>query len=307
MTVRTTSDATTRVQTGEVIERRKATAGESESWRDLSSTTQGILYVALVLLAVMMLFPFVWMVSTALRPDGYVTDQSLIPQPYLAFENFEKAWNYRGTYFTLWTINSFVIAVVGTVLAVTLNALSGYAFAKYQFPGRNILFMCVIATMMIPFQVIMIPVYVTLAQFNLVNNYWGVILPSTASAFGIFLMRQFMQSIPDELLDAARMDGASELRIFGQIIVPLSMPAIAVFAILHFQFMWNNYLLPLLVMSRRQMFTLQVGIVNFQGEYRAEWNYMMAMVLVSIVPTIAIFLFFQRYFIRGIAMTGMKG
>jgi alpha-1,4-digalacturonate transport system permease protein len=307
MSAQRTADETARTETEEVTERRTGSLEERETWRDQSIKTQGFIYIVLILMAIVILFPFVWMVVTALRPDGYVTEQGLIPQPYLAFENFEKAWNYRGTYFTQWTINSFFISIVGTGLAVTLNALSGFAFAKYRFFGRDLLFIAVIATMMIPFQVIMIPVYVILAQLGLVNTLWGVILPSTASAFGIFLMRQFMQSIPDELLDAARMDGASELRIFGQIIVPLSMPAIAVFSILHFLFTWNNYLLPLLVLNRRQMFTIQVGIVSFQGEYQAEWNYMMAMVIVSIVPTIAIFLFFQRYFIRGIAMTGMKG
>jgi len=307
MMVEVTKQEATGARIGGLRQRRARGADEGESWRDLSVTAQVTLYAILGAISVLMLFPFVWMVVTALRPSGYETLQTLIPQPYLAFENFGKAWNYRGTFFTQWTINSVVISFVATALAVILNALSGFAFAKYSFPGRDILFLCVLATMMVPFQVIMIPVYVTIAYLGLANNYWGVILPSTASAFGIFLMRQFMQSIPDELLDAARIDGASELRIFRQIIVPLSMPAVAVFAILHFLHMWNDYLLPLLVMTRRQLFTLQIGIVNFQGEYRAEWNLMMSMVIVSIIPTILIFLFFQRYFVRGIAMTGMKG
>jgi ABC-type glycerol-3-phosphate transport system permease component len=287
--------------------RRRARGDEGEAWRELSSPAKAGLYAILVFLSILMLFPFVWMVSTALRPAGYETLQTLIPEPYLAFENFGKAWNYRGTFFTQWLINSIVISVVATFMSVVLNALSGFAFAKYTFPGRNFLFLCVIATMMVPFQVVMIPVYVVIANLGLANNYWGVILPSTASAFGIFLMRQFMQSIPDELLDAARIDGASELRIFRQLIVPLTMPAVAVFAILHFLHMWNDYLLPLLVLSKRQLFTMQIGIVNFQGEYRAEWNLMMSMVIVSIIPPIAIFLVFQQYFVRGIAMTGMKG
>ena len=307
MTVEATTGETAGLQ-AKVGRRRGRSAIEGESWRELSAVAQVALYVILVILSALMLFPFVWMVSTALRPAGYETLQTLIPQPYLAFENFVKAWNYRGTFFTQWLVNSVVISFVATFIAVVLNALSGFAFAKYTFKGRDALFICVLATMMVPFQVIMIPVYVVIAAYlGLANNYWGVILPSTASAFGIFLMRQFMQSIPDELLDASRIDGASELRIFSQIILPLSMPAVAVFAILHFLFMWNDYLLPLLVMTRRQMFTFQIGIVNFQGEYRAEWNLMMSMVLVSIVPPILIFLLFQRYFIRGIAMTGMKG
>ena len=169
-----------------------------------------------------MLFPFVWMISTALRPEGHQAELSLIPQPYLAFENFARAWTYPHTLFNQYAINSLVIAIVSTVLAVSLNALAGFAFAKYKFPGRTVLFYLVLATLMVPFQITMIPTYVTVAKLGLINNYWGVILPGTASAFGIFLVRQFMQSIPDELLDAARIDGSSEFGIFVRIIVPLS-------------------------------------------------------------------------------------
>ena len=283
------------------------TKRDVESWRDMSFATQASMYLALGIMTVLLLFPFVWMVSTALRPSGYDFDTSLIPRPHVAFENFALAWNYPDTMFPQYTINSVIIAVVGTILAVTLNTLSGFAFSKYEFFGRDVLFLVVIATMMIPFQVIMIPVYVTLATLGLVNTYWGVILPSTASAFGIFLIRQFMQSIPNELLDAARIDGTSELGIFAWIVVPLSMPAIAVFAILHFVFLWNDYLIPLLVMNRQEMYTLQLGIKGFMTEYQAKWNFLMAMTLVSLIPTVGVFLFFQQYFVRGIAMTGMKG
>ncbi len=278
-----------------------------ESWRELSIGTQIALYAVLIVMSVIMFFPFLWMVATALRPQGHEADLSLIPQPYLAFENFSRAWNFRGSFFLQWTLNSVFISVTATVLAVLLNSLAGFAFAKYEFRGRGVLFFAVLATLMIPFQVTMIPVYVTLANLNLVNSHWGVILPGTASAFGIFLIRQFMQSIPDELLDAARIDGSSELGIFVRIIVPLSMPAMAVLAIFTFLARWNDYLLPLLVLNRRQTYTLQIGIVNFMSEYRAEWNLLMAVSLVSIMPTVALFLFFQRYFVSGIAMTGMKG
>jgi alpha-1,4-digalacturonate transport system permease protein len=305
MTVEVTNKAARTIAVG--TRRRRTRSAEGESWREMTGSAQAGLYVILVLISILMLFPFVWMVSTALRPSGYETIQTLIPQPYFAFENFGKAWNYRGTFFTQWLLNSVYISFVATFMAVVLNALSGFAFAKYNFPGRDFLFLCVLATMMVPFQVVMIPVYVVISALGLANNAWGVILPSTASAFGIFLMRQFIQSIPDELLDAARIDGASELRIFRQLIVPLTMPAISVFAILHFLHMWNDYLLPLLVLTSRQLFTMQIGIVNFQGEYRAEWNLMMSMVIVSVIPPIAIFVLFQRYIVQGIAMTGMKG
>jgi alpha-1,4-digalacturonate transport system permease protein len=281
--------------------------GDAEAWRDMRLGVQVALHVMLILVSIAMFFPFLWMIATALRPQGHEADLTLIPQPYLAFENFARAWNFRGSFFFQWTVNSVLTSLIATVLAVVLNSLSGFAFAKYQFRGRELLFFAVLGTLMVPFQVTMIPIYVTLANLGLVNTYWGIILPGTASAFGIFLIRQFMQTIPDELLDAARIDGTSELGIFARIIVPLSMPAMAVLAIFTFLGRWNDYLLPLLVLNRRQMYTLQIGIVSFMGEYRAEWNLLMAVSLLSILPTVAIFLFFQRYFVRGIAMTGMKG
>jgi alpha-1,4-digalacturonate transport system permease protein len=286
----------------------RGASGEAERRRTLASPIlRAIPYVILGTVAVLMLFPFLWMIATALRPEGHQADLSLIPQPYLAWENFARAWTYPHTLFNQYAINSIVIAVVSTLLAVFLNALSGFAFAKYDFPGRTILFYVVLATLMVPFQITMIPTYVTVARLGLINNYWGVILPGTASAFGIFLVRQFMQSIPNELLDAARIDGCSEIGIFIRIIVPLSGTVLAVLALLTFLYRWNDYLLPLLVLNRQQMFTLPIGITNFIGEYQAEWSLVMAASLISIVPTVGLFLFFQRYFVSGIAMTGMKG
>jgi alpha-1,4-digalacturonate transport system permease protein len=280
----------------------------AERERTLAGTLyRAIPYVLLSAVTLLMLFPFVWMISTALRPEGHQAELSLIPQPYLAFENFVRAWTYPHTQFNQYAINSLVIALVSTFLAVALNALAGFAFAKYKFPGRTILFYLVLATLMVPFQITMIPTYVTVAKLGLINNYWGVILPGTASAFGIFMVRQYMQSIPDELLDAARIDGSSEFGIFVRIIVPLSRTVLTVLGLLTFLYRWNDYLLPLLVLNRQQMFTLPIGITQFIGEYQAEWSLVMAASLISIVPTVALFLFFQRFFVSGIAMTGMKG
>jgi alpha-1,4-digalacturonate transport system permease protein len=300
--------AAVRESTSPPIGHEATLLSETEGRRSLPGMLYySIPYLFLGVVSVLMLFPFVWMISTALRPEGHQAELSLIPQPYLAFENFARAWTYPHTLFNQYAINSLVIAVVSTVLAVSLNALAGFAFAKYNFPGRTILFYLVLATLMVPFQITMIPTYVTVAKLGLINNYWGVILPGTASAFGIFMVRQFMQSIPDELLDAARIDGSSEFGIFVRIIVPLSGTVLAVLGLLTFLYRWNDYLLPLLILNRQQMFTLPIGITNFIGEYQAEWSLVMAASLISIVPTVALFLFFQRYFVSGIAMTGMKG
>ena len=281
---------------------RDATSG---GYGRMSSQTKVLLYIVGAVVTVLMLFPFYWMIVTALRPPGTEADLTFIPQPYLAFENFTRAWNERP--FTQFTINSTIIAVVGTVLTVFLNALAGFAFAKYRFPGREILFYAVLATMAVPFHITMIPVFVTLARLNLVNTYWGVILPGVASAFGIFMIRQYMQSIPDDLLDAARIDGASELGIFFRIIIPLSKPALAVLVIFSFLGRWNDFLLPLLVLISPDMQTLPIGIASFIGEYRADWPAVMAVSLISILPTVVVFLFFQRYFVSGMAISGMKG
>jgi ABC-type glycerol-3-phosphate transport system permease component len=294
-------------QQSSVLPASQQTAAPVDRLNGLTVSQQTLLHLALIVMALAMFFPFFWMIATALRPPGQEADISLIPRPYLAFENFSRAWNYPRAPFPQYTINSFVIAILSTVIGVFLNSLAGFAFAKYRFPGREVLFYLVLATLMVPFQITMIPIYVTIAKLGLINNYWGVILPGAASAFGIFLIRQFMQSIPDELLDAARIDGSSEIGIFLRIVVPLSGPALAVLAIFTFLARWNDYLLPLLVMNRQAMFTLPIGITNFIGEYRAEWSLVMAAALFSIVPPVLLFLFVQRYFVSGIAMTGMKG
>lgn len=294
--------------TGLPLGRTAVAAAQVQRQRTLAGALyRSIPYVLLSAVSVLMLFPFVWMISTALRPQGHQSELSLIPQPYLAFENFARAWTYPHTLFNQYAINSVVIAVVSTFLAVALNALAGFAFAKYRFPGRTVLFYLVLATLMVPFQITMIPTYVTVAKLGLINNYWGVILPGTASAFGIFMVRQFMQTIPDELLDAARIDGSSEFGIFVRIVVPLSGTVLTVLGLLTFLYRWNDYLLPLLVLNRQQMFTLPIGITNFIGEYQAEWSLVMAASLISIAPIVALYLYFQRFFVSGIAMTGMKG
>lgn len=288
----------------------ESAASEAEAWRDVSVGAQVISYSVLVLMTVLLMFPFVWMVSTALRPSGYDFDTSLIPRPHVAFENFGLAWTYPDTMFPQYTVNSVIIAVVGTFLAVALNTLSGFAFSKFTFWGRDVLFLLVIATMMIPFQVIMIPVYVTLATLGLVNSYWGVILPSTASPFGIFLMRQFMQSIPNELLDAARIDGAGEYRIWLQVVVPIIRPALGALAIMQFLGAWNSFLGPLLIAQGQDMFTLPVAIRVVQGALMGgvqQWGAILLGADIGTVPILIVFLLATRQFISSLAVGAVKG
>jgi ABC-type glycerol-3-phosphate transport system permease component len=205
-----------------------------------------------------------------------------------------------------WTWNSLVIAVVAVVITVSLNLLCGYAFAKFRFAGRDILFIGVLSALMIPIQVIIVPLFLVVADLGLLNSYWGVILPRAAEAFGIFMVRQFMVSIPDELLEAARLDGASELTIFLKVVLPLSKPIIAVLIIFTFMWRWNDFVLPLVILTDQEMYTVQLGLNLLKGQYNTEWTDIMAIALLSLTPMLVIFVFFQRQLIQGIAGTGLK-
>ena len=192
------------------------------------------------------------------------------------------------------------------MITVSLNLLCGYAFAKFRFAGRDILFIGVLSALMIPIQVIIVPLFLVVADLGLLNSYWGVILPRAAEAFGIFMVRQFMVSIPDELLEAARLDGASELTIFLKVVLPLSKPIIAVLIIFTFMWRWNDFVLPLVILTDQEMYTVQLGLNLLKGQYNTEWTDIMAIALLSLAPMLVIFVFFQRQLIQGIAGTGLK-
>ncbi|MEM7799321.1 MAG: carbohydrate ABC transporter permease, partial [Chloroflexota bacterium] len=184
--------------------------------------------------------------------------------------------------------------------------LSGYAFAKYKFWGSTVLFLIILSTLMIPLQVLLLPRFLLIARLGWLNTYWSVIGPHMADPFGLFFARQFMLQIPDELLEAARLDGASEFTIFTRIVLPLSKPAIAVLAILGFAGRWNAFAWPLVALTRKEMFTVQLGINFMKGEFFTDFPAVISMVVVSIIPTVIVFLAFQRFFIQGIARTGLK-
>lgn len=252
-----------------------------------------------------MFFPVYWMFATAVRPKDEVFSGAagLIPSSFV-WQNFADA--IGRVPFLSWTANSLIITVFAVVITVTINLLCGYAFAKFRFAGRDILFLAVLSALMIPFQVIIVPLFLVVSELGLLSDYWGVILPRAAEAFGIFMVRQFMVSIPDELLEAARIDGASELKIFFRIVVPLSKPIIAVLVIFTFMWRWNDFALPLIVMMKHEMYTVQLGLNLLRGQFNTEWSMIMAIALLSLVPMLIIFTFFQRYFVQGIAGSGLK-
>jgi ABC-type glycerol-3-phosphate transport system permease component len=263
------------------------------------------LWLLLAAGAVVMFFPIYWMFVTAIRPESelFGGNVRLLPTGWL-WSNFSDAVNALP--FLSWAWNSTVIAVVAVVITVALNLLCGYAFAKFRFAGRDILFIGILSALMIPIQVIMVPLFLVVADLGLLNNYWGVILPRAAEAFGIFMVRQFMISIPDELLEAARLDGASELTIFLKVVLPLSKPIVAVLIIFTFMWRWNDFVLPLIVLTDQEMYTVQLGLNLLKGQYNTEWTDLMAIALLSLVPMLVIFVFFQRQLIQGIAGTGLK-
>jgi len=262
-------------------------------------------WLVLVAGAVVMAFPIYWMLVTAIRPRTEIFDRevNLLPSALLP-ENFVTAWTRLP--FADWTLNSTIITVASVILTVTINLLCGYAFAKFRFVGRDVLFIAIVSALMIPVQVVLVPLFLIIADFGLLNTHWGIIIPRAAEAFGIFMVRQFMVSLPDELLEAARIDGAGELRIFFRIVLPLSLPIVAVLTIFTFMWRWNEFALPLVVLTDQTMFTLQLGLNLLRGQFNTEWTSIMAMAFVSLIPLLLIFAFCQRFLVQGVATTGLK-
>jgi alpha-1,4-digalacturonate transport system permease protein len=263
------------------------------------------LWLVLALGAVVMIFPVYWMLATALRPKDQIFSGAveLIPSR-LVWGNVAEA--LARLPFTSWAVNSLIIAVAAVLITVTINLLCGYAFAKYRFAGRDTLFFCILSALMIPIQVIIVPLFLVISDLGLLNTHWGVILPRAAEAFGIFMTRQFMVSIPDELIEAARIDGAGEFAIFWRIVVPLSRPIIAVLVIFTFMWRWNDFALPLVVMTDPRMYTMQMGLNMLKGQHNTEWTLIMSMAALSLVPMFLIFALCQRHLVQGIAGTGLK-
>ncbi|TCL61484.1 carbohydrate ABC transporter membrane protein 2 (CUT1 family) [Hydrogenispora ethanolica] len=262
--------------------------------------------VLLWLAALVTLFPFFWMGSTALKGarELFLRPPVFVPH-YPEWSNFAKVFTVApfGRYF----MNSAIVAGLSVILTVFINLLAGYTFAKYRFKGRKVLLLMIVATMMVPFQVIMVPNFIIISALGWLNSYLGLIIPRAAEAFGLFLSKQFMDDIPDELIEAARIDGQSEFRIFTGIILPNCRPLIGVLATFTFMWRWNDFIWPLIILSKKEMFTVQLGMSNLIGQFYVEWNLLMAVALLSVLPVLAIFLMFQRFFVQGITTTGMKG
>jgi alpha-1,4-digalacturonate transport system permease protein len=233
-----------------------------------------------------------------------INSRAPIESIHFGFENYIDG--IEGFNFLTYLRNSVVVTAVATFLTLLINSMAAFALSKYQFRGRNAIFMITIGTLMIPLSVILIPVFLVITEVGWANNLLGVIVPGAATPTGVFLLRQYMLTIPDELLDSARIDGASEWRIYLQIVLPLARPALAVLAIFSVMWRWNDFLWPLIVLSRNELFTLQVGLNSFQGELQTQWDLILAMTVLTLLPITLVFAFLQRYITTGIATTGLK-
>lgn len=261
-------------------------------------------HAALIAGSFLVVAPFLWMFTTSLqtRAETY-TSGSILPTSW-HWENYVTAW--EAAPFGQYYLNSLLMAAGIISGHLVLDALAAYAFARLHFPLKNLLFTILLAALMVPSFVTIIPAYSLVASFGWVDTYAALIVPRLADVFGIILLRQFFSSIPIELEDAARIDGCSRIGTFLRIIVPLSRPAFATLAIFSFLFAWNDFLWPLLVTNSDEVRTIQIGLSAFQGRYGTSWNYLMAGTLTATIPSIIVFMIFQRALVRGIAMSGLK-
>ncbi len=266
-----------------------------------------IAYSLLIIGGVTMIIPFLWMIGTSLKNAGEIYQPNFFPtQP--TFENYREV--IFGTEFPQWYLNSFIVACLSTASVAFFDSLAGFVFAKYNFPLKNLFFILILSTLMVPTEMLIIPWYIMSVKgsFGLtwVDTYWGIAFPGIITAAGTFLMRQFMSGVPDDLLDAARIDGVSEFGLFWRIAIPLTLPALAALCIFNFLGNWNAFIWPLIVTSTRPMMTLPVGLLFFSNESSADWHLIMTGATLSVLPLMTIFIIFQRQIIKGIALTGLK-
>jgi multiple sugar transport system permease protein len=262
-------------------------------------------HLVLMPLALLMLAPMIWMLITSIQTLAETQHFPPIMPSGIRWQNYREVLELSP--FPRWFLNSVIVTVVVVISNLLICSLAGYAFARIKFFGRDLAFIVILATMMIPFQVVMIPTFLIVKALGLIDSLGALIVPNLAGAFGIFLLRQFFRTLPVELEEAARIDGASRLGVLFKIVLPLSGPVLATLAVVTFLWTWNDFLWPLITIYSEKNMTLQLGLLTFQGAHKTNTNLLMAANVMSIAPVLALFFLLQRYFIRGIATTGLKG
>jgi multiple sugar transport system permease protein len=263
-----------------------------------------IIWTLLFIGAVLMMTPIIFMFSASFKYNDQIYDLTLISsEPTLS----NYIYLLGNTEFLLWFINSAIVAIITTLSVLFFDSMVGYALAKFDFRGRKIVFFLILSTLMIPTEMLVIPWYILARDLGLLNSYIGLIFPGLMTGFGVFLMKQFFESVPDDYLDAARVDGVSEFRIYTDVALPLVVPALSALAIFTFLGNWTAFLWPLIVTSEAGLYTVPVGLASFSGEFTSEWEMIMTGAAVATIPTLIVFLALQRYIIRGVILGGLKG
>jgi multiple sugar transport system permease protein len=270
------------------------------------SLKRAILYGGLLLAAATMIVPFLWMLSTSLKADQFVLTMppQFLPRP-LTSDSYQRLLDLFPI--ARMFLNSLFVAVVTTLGQVFVSAMAAYAFARMQFRGRDVVFLLYLATLMIPSQVTITPLFILMRYLGWINSYQGLIAPGIFTAFGTFLLRQFFLTLPRDLEEAAFIDGATHLTVFLRIILPLARPALATLSVFAFMGSWNSFLWPLFIVRNEELMTLPVGLATLHGRWLTQWNLVMAGSVITVIPMLIIYLFAQRYFVRGVVLSGVKG
>lgn len=267
-----------------------------------------VLYVLLVLIAAVILLPLIWMLSTSFKPKSqlFLPDIYWFPKRF-TWKNYTDLLNNPSIPIIRWFLNSIGVAAASTILVLILDSLAAYAYARMEFPGRKLIFASLLTTLFLPGLMFLIPNFVTIADMGLLNTYAGVILPGLAGVFGVFFLRQFFESLPKELEEAARIDGANRFQTFYKIALPLARPALATLGIITFLASWNDFLWPLLILQDTNLLTLPPGLGTLQGAYTSEYGLMMAGAVIAAIPTLVIYIMLQRFIVQSVANAGLKG
>ena len=278
----------------------------TKSYKTKIRIQHSVLFAVLLVIGLTMLVPFFWTLSSSLKYDREIFEYPIkwIPE-VLRWSNYEEVWT-RVNFLTYY-LNTIKLSLIVTTGQVVTCSLAAYSFAKMDYPGRDKIFLCYLATMMVPWHAIMIPQFIIIKNLGFYDSHWSIILMNLFSAFGVFLLRQFMLGIPMELSEAARIDGCGELKIYSQIILPMCKPGLATLVVFTFNFMWNDYMGPMIYLNTDKLKTIQIGLAAFRTEYGAEYGLIMAGTVCSLLPMVLIYCVAQKYLIEGIAFPGLKG
>ena len=279
----------------------------TNSFRLTRVLTDFLLYAVLIAVSIFMMLPFIWMVSTSLKsPDEIFAHPPIIISPRSSLNAYQFLIEHYNIIRIV--VNTFIVSAGATVLQLFFTSLGGFGFAKYKFPGQGALFGFLLGTMIIPFTIVMVPLYVIMRNLHWIDTYWALIIPGAANAFGIFFMRQYISTISDELLDAARIDGANEFLIFWRIVLPIITPGLTSLGLIIFMGTWNSFLWPLIILKSPENFTLPLTISSLTGPVgRTVYDVQMAASVISVIPLLIIFLVFQRRFVEGIQAGALRG